>query len=173
MRNADQDLGDPFRLADFPGASTQFNPGLSAHLVLDFDIRPRYSLGPARPQRFQDRLLGGPATGVMLDGRFPLGAVINFDTGENTVDKQDIMFVDHVRDPRTFDDVGSDSEYVHAVILTRRRLGRGAKFRRQWRGPVLLPPPESRGPAPVWIPAPAAAHGLQQKKSRQLPPELF
>ncbi len=68
----------------------------------------------ARADRLQDRFLGRPPAGEMLDGMLARLAVADLTLCVDAAEKQLAVMFDHLADSRALDDVGPDPEDLHA-----------------------------------------------------------
>ena len=89
-------------------------PSVSLRTSMLVQAMPR--LRPV-PSGFQDRLLGSPPAGEMLDGVLPRLAVADLALGVNAAEKQFAMILDHLADSGTLDDIGADPQDDHARCL--------------------------------------------------------
>src|SRR5262249_45286699 len=117
MGDRDQDVADPPLLGDLTGGAADQDLGPAILAVADRDVGPADALAPAGADRLQDRLLGRPAPGEVLDRMLPRLAVADLALGVHAAEEQLAVLLDHLADPRAFDDVGADPQDLHRQLL--------------------------------------------------------
>ena len=122
VRDRDQDVADPALAGGLLGGAADQDLGPAVLPVADLDVGPGDALAPAGSHRLEDRFLGGPAAGEVLDGVLSRLAVADLALGVDPAQEQLAVLLDHLADARAFDDVGADSQDLHdRSILHRRR----------------------------------------------------
>ena len=81
------------------------------------DVGPRNAVASPGSNRLQDRFLGRPPAGEVLDRVFPRLAIADLTLGVNAAEKHFAVVLDHLADARALDDVGADSQYFHALAF--------------------------------------------------------
>ncbi len=114
MRDRDQDVADPALQGGLPGRAADQDLRLAVLTVADLDVGPGDAVAPPGSHRLQDRFLGRPAPGEVLDGVLPSLAVADLALGVDAAEEQLAVVLDHLADSRALDDVGADPQDFHA-----------------------------------------------------------
>src|SRR5271157_5693597 len=112
--DGDQDVGDSALASDFLGNAAHHDLRLSGLAGPHLDVGPGDAPAPARAHSLEDRLLGRPPAREVLDRVLPRLAIANLPGRVNPPQEQLAVLLDHLADPRAFDDVAADSQDLHA-----------------------------------------------------------
>lgn len=115
MRDADKHVADSQPFHYVARSPAQRDDRAAAEFVAHFDVAPTDAAAPAGAEGLQHRLFRRPAAGIMLRGGFPGAAVFDFVVGVNPVDEEFTVPLNHLRDSQALDNVGSNSDNVHAL----------------------------------------------------------
>lgn len=110
MRNAQKYFDDSLFLGDFSRNAIDSDDRFATQLMAYGDVGPLNSFCPTSTQSFESCFFGCPPSSVMLIRRFSRTAIRDFMRSKNTVEKQFTMFVDHLTNPRAFDDVSTEAD---------------------------------------------------------------
>src|SRR5207302_817061 len=113
MRDRDENIGDAQTLGDVLGRAAHEDARFAGEIVADFHIGPAQAAPPAGAETLQNRFLGGPAAGKMLDGVFALLAVADLPVGVHPRQEHFAVLFDHAADAQAFDDIGADAKDFH------------------------------------------------------------
>src|SRR3569623_35813 len=123
VRNADQHLANAALFDDISRSAAQPHHRPTAAIVADFDIAPANAFSPARAERLENRLLGGPAAGEVLRCLLTALAIANLLRGVDAIDEQLAVPFDHLRDPQALDNIRANSKNVQSLDSSRWRSG--------------------------------------------------
>jgi len=108
-------LSDARLFEHIAGPSMQSDDRLATPLIANLDFSPANSTPPTGAQRFEDRFLGHPSTGVMLRCRLSAAAILDLQLGINAADEKLPMPLDHLRNSKALDDVRAYAKNVHEI----------------------------------------------------------
>src|SRR5271157_2166746 len=112
--DGDQDVGDSALASDLLGNAAHHDLRLSRLAGPHLDVGPGDARAPAGAHGLEDRLLGRPPAREVLDRVLPRLAIANLPGRVNPPQEQLAVLLDHLADPRAFDDVAADSQDLHA-----------------------------------------------------------
>src|SRR5208283_5058089 len=112
--DGDQDVGDPALARDLLGDAAHHDLRLSGLAGPHLDVGPGDAPAPAGAHGLENRLFGRPPAREVLDRVLPRLAVANLPGRVNPPQEQLAVLLDHLADPRAFDDVGADPQDLHA-----------------------------------------------------------
>jgi len=111
------------RVASFAPPQTKTRGWPASPLRTSISVQAIPRLQPV-PSALQDRLFRRPSAGEMLDRMLARLAVTDLAVGIHPAQEQLAVLFDHLANPRTFDNIGADSQDFHARPVSRRLTAR-------------------------------------------------
>lgn len=117
MRQADQDVTDLVLHQKILAGPRYVDDGFAEIIPADFEVGPLQVASPAGAERFKDGFLGCPSAGKVLRCPCLAVTVIYFMLREDALQEMIAMPGNNFADAGTFNDVSTQAEDVHGVIM--------------------------------------------------------